>query len=86
MAILPMSIVGLSETQIWSGRAAQARRVATMLSPGDAALLEAYAKECDDRVRAALCRVTERPLAFEIARARDPDSATRQAAHRKRAA
>jgi hypothetical protein len=36
----------------WRGRAGQARRVAGMLSPRDAALLEAYARECEDCARA----------------------------------
>ncbi len=81
-----MSIIGQSETQVWNARAAQARRLASMLSPGDAALLEAYATECDDRVRATLCKITERHLPSGIARARDPDQTARQAPHRKRAA
>ena len=37
---------------MWRARAGQARRVAGMLSPRDAALLEAYARECEDRARA----------------------------------
>ncbi|MGY4224989.1 hypothetical protein ACVMIH_002350 [Bradyrhizobium sp. USDA 4503] len=35
----------------WTTRAEQARRVAAMLSPRDAALAEAYAMECEDRAR-----------------------------------
>jgi hypothetical protein len=44
---------GLSETLLWRARAGQARRVASMLSARDAALLEAYARECEDCARAA---------------------------------
>jgi hypothetical protein len=42
-----ISKAGLSETLTWRARAGQARRVASMLSPRDAALVEAYARECD---------------------------------------
>jgi hypothetical protein len=45
--------VSMAETLLWRARAGQARRVAAMLSPRDAALLEAYARECEDRARAA---------------------------------
>jgi hypothetical protein len=40
-----------SETLAWWARAAQARRVAGMLSPRDARLAEAYAVECEDQAR-----------------------------------
>jgi len=52
-AILVMTQVGLSEILRWHARAGQARRVASMLSPRDAALVEAYARECEDYARAA---------------------------------
>jgi hypothetical protein len=52
-AILVMTQVGLSEILRWHARAGQARRVAGMLSPRDAALVEAYARECEDCARAA---------------------------------
>src|SRR5258705_11674032 len=42
-----------SGTMLWRARAGQARRVAGMLSPRDAALLEAYSRECEDSARAA---------------------------------
>jgi len=42
-----------SETLAWWTRAAQARRVAGMLSPRDARLAEAYAVECEDQAREA---------------------------------
>ena len=48
-----MTKLGLSETMLWRARAGQARRVAGMLSPRDAALVEAYARECEDSARAA---------------------------------
>ena len=35
--------MGLSEASLWRARAGQARRVVGMLSPRDAALVEAYA-------------------------------------------
>jgi hypothetical protein len=46
-----MRNTGPSESLAWWGRAAQARRIATMLSPRDAQLAEAYAVECEDRAR-----------------------------------
>ena len=42
-----------SENLAWWARAAQARRVAGMLSPRDAQLAEAYAIECEDQARGA---------------------------------
>ena len=45
--------MGLSETLLWRARAGQARRIAGMLGPRDAALLEAYARECEDCARTA---------------------------------
>ena len=42
-----------SETLAWWARAAQARRVAGMLSPPDAQLAEAYAAECEAQARGA---------------------------------
>ena len=42
-----------SGTLAWWTRAAQARRVAGMLSPRDAQLAEAYAIECEDQARDA---------------------------------
>src|ERR1700756_5203254 len=44
---------------LWA-RAAQARRVAGMLSPRDAQLAEAYALECEDQAREA-CLYSLRP-------------------------
>ena len=61
-----------SESLTWWGRAAQARRVATLLSPRDARLAEVYAAECEDRARCfdrlrqrTVARVVD--LAFESA-------------------
>jgi hypothetical protein len=42
-----------SETLAWWARAAQARRVAGMLSPRDAQVAEAFAAECEDQAREA---------------------------------
>jgi hypothetical protein len=53
VAILMISKASLSETLMWRARAGQARRIASMLSPRDAALVEAYARECEDYARAA---------------------------------
>jgi hypothetical protein len=44
-----MSKMAPSESLAWWERAAQARRIATMLSPQDAQLAEAYAVECEHR-------------------------------------
>ena len=52
-AILMASKASQSETIAWWARAAQARRVAGMLSPRDAQLAEAYAVECEDQAREA---------------------------------
>jgi hypothetical protein len=46
-----MRDAGPSESLTWWGRAAQARRVAAMLSPQDARLAEAYAAECENQAR-----------------------------------
>lgn len=51
--ILTMSKIGLSETLLWHERAGQARRIASMLSPRDAELAEAYAIECEGRAQSA---------------------------------
>jgi hypothetical protein len=48
-----MTKVGVPETLMWRARAGQARRIASMLSPRDAELVEAYARECEDCARAA---------------------------------
>jgi len=45
-----------SETLAWWARAAQARRIAGLLSPRDARVAEAYAAECEDHARAASFR------------------------------
>ena len=45
-----------SETLAWWARAAQARRIAGLLSPRDAQIAEAYAVECEDHARAASFR------------------------------
>ncbi len=40
-----------SDSLTWLARAAQARRIAGMLSPSNARLAEAYAAECDYQAR-----------------------------------
>jgi hypothetical protein len=50
-AILMATNLGPSESLTWWVRAAQARRIATMLTPRDAQLAEAYARECEDQAR-----------------------------------
>jgi hypothetical protein len=54
-----------SETRALWARAAQARRVAGMLSPRDARLAEAYAIECEDQAERLLSLASDlrvRPL------------------------
>jgi hypothetical protein len=59
-AILMASKASPPETRGLWARAAQARRVAGMLSPRDAQLAEAYALECEDQAREA-CLYSLRP-------------------------
>ena len=59
VVILTVTKMGLSETLPWNARAGQARRVASMLSPRDAALVEAHARECEDRARIAAIEGTK---------------------------
>jgi hypothetical protein len=40
-------------TRAWLARAEQARRIAMMLAPSDAAILEAFARECEVAARPA---------------------------------
>jgi hypothetical protein len=51
-----MSTSGKSTAELWRGRAQQARRIASMLSHGDATLLLIYAQECDDESRSTQYR------------------------------
>ena len=46
--------------QAWFARAAQARRLALMLAPGDAAILEIFARECEAKAAPV---PTTRPIA-----------------------
>ena len=46
--------------QAWLARAAQARRLALMLAPGDAAILEIFARECETKAASV---PTTRPIA-----------------------
>ena len=71
--ILAVTKLGLSETMLWRARARQARRIAGMLAPRDAALLEVYARECEDSACAASiesARANTR-LSFDIQRKDD---------------
>jgi len=45
----------------WFARADQARRIALMLAPGDAAILEGFARECE--AKAAPAPAARRPIA-----------------------
>lgn len=47
----------------WLARAEQARRVVASLSPDDAAIVEAYALECESRADRVLAEVRGKPLA-----------------------
>jgi hypothetical protein len=45
--LFPRAVKSASPVGAWLARAEQARRVAAMLSPQDAAIVEAYAAECE---------------------------------------
>jgi hypothetical protein len=47
-----MAEIQPSDPSVWQARAAQARRIASMLLGTDAVMLEAYARECDEQSRA----------------------------------
>jgi hypothetical protein len=84
VAILMISKESLSETMMWRARAAQARRIASMLSPRDAALVEAYARECDDCARAASIEVAGANKRLSIAtRRRDNQTSVLPARSRR---
>jgi hypothetical protein len=70
-----------SEADTWYLRAEQARRIASMLSPRDADLVLAYARECEDKAQVAQAdTVAKTPIARDV---RPHSSPT---ARRKRAA
>lgn len=46
-----MSETQSSDPSLWQARAAQARRIASMLLGPDAEMVEAYARECDEQGR-----------------------------------
>jgi hypothetical protein len=52
-----------SERLRWIERAEQARRIASVLPEQDAALAEAYARECDDNAMQVFRRRAFEPLA-----------------------
>jgi hypothetical protein len=45
--LFPQSVKQPDGPQAWFARAEQARRIASMLAAGDAAILEAFARECE---------------------------------------
>jgi hypothetical protein len=45
--LFPTAIKQPEGPRAWFARAEQARRIALMLAPGDAAVLEAFARECE---------------------------------------
>lgn len=47
----------------WLARAEQARRVVATLSPDDAAIVEAYARECEARAERLQAEARGKPLA-----------------------
>ena len=71
-AIRMASNTNPSESLAWWGRAAQARRIAAMLSPRDAQLAEAYAAECEDRARRGCSDDVRRGHAPSVRRVPDP--------------
>jgi hypothetical protein len=50
-----------SDPSFWQARAAQARRIASMLLGRDAQTVLAYAQECDERGRALSAKATSSP-------------------------
>jgi hypothetical protein len=40
--------------EVWLARAAQARRIALMVPPADAKILEAYASECESQAQSSI--------------------------------
>jgi hypothetical protein len=56
--LFPTAIKQPEGPRAWFARAEQARRIALMLAPGDAAILETFARECE--AKAAPLVVTRR--------------------------
>jgi hypothetical protein len=54
--------IPVETSRIWLARADQAHRIAGMLSPKDAAAVEAYAAECEAKAKQP-SRPTQQPLA-----------------------
>ncbi|MEI9804617.1 MAG: hypothetical protein WDN48_09355 [Pseudolabrys sp.] len=52
-----MAEIQSSDPSVWQARAAQARRIASMLLGPDAAMLETYARECDELGRSASAKM-----------------------------
>jgi hypothetical protein len=71
--ILMASKLALSESRAWWARAAQTRRIASMLSPRDAQLAEAYAVECEHQARATSAEgIRQKNCSVRSQRAVDP--------------
>jgi hypothetical protein len=51
-----MAEIQLSDPSVWQSRAAQARRIASMLLGHDAEMVETYARECEEQGRNASAR------------------------------
>ena len=49
--------------QMWLARAARARNIAGLLASKDAAIVEAYARECEIQARRLIDGPTSQPLA-----------------------
>jgi hypothetical protein len=59
-----------SDPSFWQARAAQARRIASMLLGRDAQTVLAYAQECDERGRALSAKATASPSGHRVPRRR----------------
>jgi hypothetical protein len=78
--ILMASKLALSESLAWWTRAAQARRIASMLPPRDAKLAEAYAAECEHQARAISAEST-RPRSSSVRSQRSVDPTFKSVRH-----
>ena len=74
------SKLALSESLAWWTRAAQARRIASMLPPRDAKLAEAYAAECEHQARAISAEST-RPRSSSVRSQRSVDPTFKSVRH-----
>jgi hypothetical protein len=56
-----MAEIQSCDPSIWRARAAQARRIASMLLGRDAEMVEAYARECDEQGRGVPAKTVSSP-------------------------